>query len=61
MQLSASYFMDLESLVILPPHWFAIGAFDSAQILDRIERLVDIRDKINDEITCLKSMTQNNA
>ena len=51
--------MDQESLVILPPHWFVLGAFDSDQILDRIEKLVDMREKINDEITCLKSMIQN--
>lgn len=59
MQLSVMPLMDSESLVILPPHWFVIGAFDSVPIMDRIEKLVDMREKINDEILHLRSLIQN--
>jgi hypothetical protein len=48
--------MNSESVVVLPPYWFALDAFDAISLNERIEKLVEIREKINGEILYLKSM-----
>jgi hypothetical protein len=42
--------------MILPPYWFSLDTPDSIPLKDRIEKLVEMREKINNEIFCLKSI-----
>lgn len=48
--------MNSESVLVLPPYWFAPSTFDSIPLKDRIEKLVEMRERINSEIAYLKSM-----
>jgi hypothetical protein len=48
--------MSLESVVILPPYWFVPGTSDPIPLKDRIEKLMEMRQRITSEITFLKSL-----
>ncbi|MFI5416957.1 MAG: hypothetical protein ACHQW9_02770 [Nitrososphaerales archaeon] len=48
--------MSLESVLVLPPYWFAPDTFDSISLKERIEKLMEMREKINSEIAYLKSI-----
>lgn len=48
--------MSSKSVMILPPYWFSLDAPDSISLEDRIEKLVEMREKINNEIFYLKSI-----
>ena len=48
--------MSSKSVMVLPPYWFSLDALDSLSLKDRIEKLVEMREKINNEILCLKSV-----
>ena len=48
--------MSSKSVMVLPPYWFSLDALDSISLKDRIEKLVEMREKINNEILCLKSV-----
>ncbi len=50
--------MSLESVLVLPPYWFVPGTFDSVSLKERIEQLEKMREKIDSEITYLKSIIQ---
>jgi hypothetical protein len=51
--------MSLESVLVLPPYWFAPDTFDSISLRERIEKLVEMREKIDSEIAYLKSIIPN--